>query len=92
LNLRKEARNRECQIRGPSCNGDPATTVLAHTNGAGWGLKANNLAGAWSCSSCHDMVDGRDNSVVSVMTRKLWHLEGVMRTQQILLDEGKIKI
>ncbi len=33
-NLRKEARGRECQVRIYGiCNGNPETTVLAHT---GW--------------------------------------------------------
>jgi hypothetical protein len=91
-NLRREARDRPCQIRGPSCNGDPATTVLAHLNGGGMGRKHEDLFGAWACDRCHSLVDGRDDSVVSFMTRKLWHLEGMMRTQQILLSEGKIKI
>ena len=91
-NLRKDAQGKDCQIRGPTCNHDPATTVLAHIGGGGMGRKQHDLFGAWACSACHDMVDGRDDSVVSVMTRKLWHLEGMMRTQQILLDEGKIHV
>jgi hypothetical protein len=89
-NLRKEARNRECQIRGPSCNGDPETTVLAHIAGAGMGMKNPDLIASWACSSCHDLVDGRDNSVVSVMTRELWHLRGMKRTLLILIAEGKV--
>ncbi|HBB1356564.1 nuclease domain-containing protein, partial [Escherichia coli] len=35
-NLRKEARNRECQVRIYGvCNGNPETTVLAHYRMAG---------------------------------------------------------
>ena len=57
--LRKSARGRECTVRIYGvCNHDPATTVLAHINGAGMGMKHNDLHGAFSCSSCHAWLDG----------------------------------
>ncbi len=90
MNLRREARGRECQIRAPGCNFDTDTTVLAHLNGAGMGTKASDLHGAWACSHCHDLVDGRGSTLVSVTMRRLYHLEGIIRTQKILIDEGKI--
>ena len=94
--LRAEAKGRECQIRIPGvCNKNPETTVLAHLNnkglfGVGVGQKVPDIFGAWACSACHNVVDGRTNScwvnsVVAVM-----HMEGVFRTQNILLQEGKI--
>ncbi len=91
--LRREARGRDCQIRSPVCNGNPDTTVLAHLNGAGWGRKNSDLAcGAWACSDCHDLVDGRRQSEYPPETRKLWHLEGVVRTLEILEREGVIGV
>ena len=92
--LRKLARDRECQIRAPGvCNGDPATTVLAHYRLAGTcgtGMKPNDIQGAWACSSCHDYVDGRGGMVDRTEAR-LAHAEGVMRTIDTLVKEGRVK-
>ena len=91
--LRNLARGRDCQIRTPDCNYDPETTVLCHLGGAGMGTKHNDFTGgAWGCSSCHDLVDGRVTSKYPRELLKLWHLEGVIRTQETLIAEGKVKI
>ncbi len=93
MNLRKEARGRECQIRLPVCNGDPATTVLAHYRLAGvsgMGMKAPDLVGAWACSACHDAADRRANLDLERDYVRLAHAEGVFRTQAILIAEGKL--
>ena len=93
MNLRKEARGRECQVREPGiCNGDNSTTVLAHLNGAGMGMKHHDLFGAWACSNCHDLLDGRNHAkIYSRQHRELIHLQAMLRTQKALLSEGKIK-
>ena len=62
--ITESARNQECQVRIIGvCNGDAATVVWAHVNtmaaGKGRGLKAPDLLGAYACSSCHDVYDGR---------------------------------
>ena len=95
MNLRKEARGRLCQIRIPGvCNHDPETTVLCHLGGGGMGLKQHDLFGAWGCSSCHDVIDGRAraSAVHPLSAIRIMHLEGIIRTQQTLINEGKIKI
>ena len=102
VNLRQEARRRECQIRIPGvCNKDPETVVLAHSNrkvlfGAGIGMKVPDIFGAWACSRCHDRVDGRsiDPRGVAYFDSQIetMHMEGIFRTQKILLDEGKIGV
>ncbi|MFS0827619.1 DUF1364 domain-containing protein [Pseudomonas phoenicis] len=92
--LTKAARGRECQVRIPGvCNGDPETTVLAHYRMAGTcgvGSKPNDLQGAWACSSCHDACDGR-GKVLDRATARLYHAEGVMRTQAQLISEGALR-
>lgn len=91
-NLRKEARGRECQVRIPGvCSHNPETVVLAHLNGAGMGIKVPDPLGAWCCSDCHSVLDGRVKSEYPKTTLKLFHLEGVMRTLRFLISEGKIK-
>lgn len=91
--LTKLARGRECQVRLPGiCNHDPETTVLAHYRLAGtcgMGIKPHDLLGAWACSSCHDEVDRRTRRI-DAESAALAHLEGVIRTQAILLKEGKV--
>jgi len=87
--FRKLARGRECMVRIPAvCNHDPSTTVLAHVGGAGIARKASDLAGAWCCSACHDVIDGRVTTPVTRDMVKLWHLEGVVRTLEALEREG----
>ncbi len=91
--LTKSARGQECQIRIPGvCNHDNTTTVLAHLNGAGMAYKHSDIHGAYSCSRCHAVVDGEKHKNWSPDTLKLYHLEGVIRTQIIMLGAGLIKI
>ncbi len=97
MDLRKEARGRECQVRiGGVCNYDPETTVLAHMNtktlfGCGTGQKVPDVLGAWACSACHDVIDGRVQTKEYDYTEILvWFWEGVFRTQNELRKEGKL--
>ncbi|GKX47996.1 MULTISPECIES: DUF1364 domain-containing protein [Pectobacterium] len=92
-NFKKEARGRDCQIRIPGvCNFNPETTVLAHYRLAGTcgtGIKPGDIQGAWACSSCHDEIDRRTRHT-DTETARLCHAEGVMRTLNILISEGKL--
>jgi hypothetical protein len=94
INLRKEAKGRECQIRVPGvCNGNPDTTVLAHLSGGGMGRKQDNFTGgSWACCACHDAVDGRIKTSFTKAELRLWHLEAVLRTQEMLVAEGVITL
>lgn len=93
--LTKAARGRECQIRLPGvCNGNPETVVLAHyrlSGTCGTGIKPNDLQGAWACSACHDACDGRGGDFERDYVR-LAHAEGVMRTQDLLIKEGAVRL
>ena len=96
----KSARGQECQVRIPGvCNGNPETVVLAHLNGGGMGMKRSDIHGAYACSACHDAIDGRtlplphDSRVPwSRHDLQLFHLEGVIRTQEIMIKEGILKL
>ncbi len=63
--LREYARDQECLVAIPGiCNFNRETTILAHPNFrsvfmCGMGQKPPDWAGAHSCSSCHDVIDGR---------------------------------
>ncbi len=90
FNYRKEARDRPCQVRTSVCNYNPFTTVLSHLNGAGMGRKHNDIHGAWCCSACHTWLDGGYAKLSTSDTRDLLHYRGIIRTQEILIEEGKL--
>jgi hypothetical protein len=73
------------------CNHNPETTVLAHIRMpgiSGMGMKADDLLGAWACSSCHDAIDRRSHTDLDRDYVRLAHLEGMARTITILRNEG----
>ena len=53
--------------------------------------KPNDLQGAWADCYCHDRVDGRVRCDLSREELRLYHAEGVMRTQDQLIREGMVK-
>jgi hypothetical protein len=54
-------------------------------------MKPPSLLGAWCCSSCHDVIDGRAKSIRDANDRRLAFAEGVMRTLAMLIKLGKLK-
>jgi hypothetical protein len=54
------------------------------------GLKPNNLQGAWCCAWCHDRIDGRARHELARSEMRLYHAEGVIRTNATLIAEGKV--
>ena len=94
VNLRKEARGRECQVRIVGvCNRCTDTVVLAHYRMSGLNgivQKPDDVFGAWACSACHDAIDSRVKTEYDREQLRLFHAEGVFRTQQILKNEGKL--
>ena len=83
MNLRDLARDKPCMVRLPGiCNGDSATTVLAHyrlSGTCGGGMKPDDWQGAWACSACHDEADRRTRKLETGFVR-LCHAEGMIRT------------
>lgn len=62
--IRDSANGEQCHMRlAGVCNGQPDTTVWSHWPGLdadrGMGLKALDLCGCYTCSACHDAIDGR---------------------------------
>jgi hypothetical protein len=96
VNLRKLARGRPCTIRVPNqCLGDDETVCGCHVRligVSGMGMKSPDLFIAWGCFRCHQIVDGQRPSEYSYDERRLMLLEGMVRTQAILIKEGKIKV
>lgn len=94
--IRKAAQGQPCLVRIPGvCDGGGETTILAHYRLSGYcgtGIKPGDYAfGAFCCARCHDAVDGRIASGLDRDTLRLYHAEGVMRTQRRLVEMGAIK-
>ena len=94
--IRKSARGQQCQIRlAGICNHNPAKVVLAHYRMAGtcgMGMKPSDIQAAYACSRCHDASDGRLKTDLSPDEIQTAFAEGVMRTQQILIKQGLLKV
>lgn len=92
--IRQSARGEYCQVRIPAhCNGNTETTVLAHLNGGGMGMKHQDIFAAYCCSACHDLYDGRTKSAnYSRDQINMMFYQGVIRTQAKLIEKGLLII
>lgn len=92
--IRNAARGQNCSLRLPGCNRNPETTVFAHAPSIdnGMGLKtAPDFWGAFACSNCHDVVDGRvSSSDHRILILERW-IAGIYETQRKLIEMGLIK-
>ena len=93
--ITESARGEECQIRIMDvCNFDNATTVWCHANGSaagkGIGMKSHDLLGAYGCSACHDVYDGRRPlpKGISRDMVELWFWDGHARSLVKLIEKG----
>lgn len=95
--LRDSARGEECTLRiHPYCNGNPETVVLCHLpSGSGMGQKSPDWFAVYGCSSCHDIIDGRrdtDISVIHASAIKEAQQSALFRTWERMIEKGLIKI
>lgn len=94
--ITESARGESCTVRIPFvCNHDDSTVVFAHISGVrfGHGVGIKTKIGAYACSACHDVLDGRVQRPqgIALDDLKLAHYEGVMETMTRLFDKGIIK-
>ncbi len=86
----QSARGERCTVNLPCCNHNSETTVACHINMRGhgaMGAKTHDLHIAFACSACHDEIDGRTRKYERDFVR-LQALEGLLRTQDILINKG----
>lgn len=85
------AKNENCTLRiSGVCNFNPETTVFAHINGAGMGIKAHDIHGCYACSNCHTWIDEHRNSCTYDADYDFF--KAMIETQSILIQKGLIKI
>lgn len=98
MNLRDAARDKPCQVRIPGvCNGQNETTVLAHIGIAGtrgMGYKGPDLAAAWCCSDCHNVIDSRvpHPAGLTKETIRGYAMDGVLRTLTYISTSGTLSV
>ena len=93
--IRRSARGQDCCVQiYPYCNHDPSTTVLAHINSLdkGFAIKSPDWWAVYACSDCHDVIDGRQNTVLKKDEVYAAVMRGIYRTQKRLIEQGLIKI
>ena len=84
--LRREAIDRQCQIRLDGCEGSPCCLCHFRIIGqSGMGYKNFDEIGAWGCNSCHIKVD---RTMRGDLQTQFDFAMGVFRTQHILIKEG----
>lgn len=91
----RHAKGQQCTARFPSiCNGDPATTVFCHLNGAafgkGLGVKAHDVLGFFGCRACHAYYDTGHGTKAWLDDATLMEclLGAVCQTWVILITDG----
>lgn len=91
----KSARGENCTLTiYPYCNANPETTVLAHINceDKGVGIKSPDFYGVFSCSDCHDIIDGRRHVDLSEIEVIKCIQRGLYRTWKRWIETGLIKV
>ena len=92
------ARGEMCTMNSPYCNHDPSSVVFCHLNqsyaGKGMGQKADDTAGFFGCSCCHDWYDGRMGP--NVLSRTGYEglyitLKAYVRTIRRLVEKSVLK-
>ncbi|WP_211252305.1 DUF1364 domain-containing protein [Marinobacterium jannaschii] len=93
--LRESAQGQECtlQIAGV-CNSNPETTVLAHLpdESHGMALKADDISAAFSCSDCHDCIDGRHTVKLMPEDKEFYMRRAQTRTMRMWVEMGLVVI
>lgn len=95
--IRNAARGQRCTIRLPGiCSYDDTTTVFCHFSYAtsGMGMKPSEMSGAFGCSKCHSVVDGREKRPHGVLIEDVeWcKARGMVETWHRLIEMGVIRI
>ena len=93
--ITKSARGDECELRFyPYCTGDPEQTVFCHLNSEdkGMGFKSPDWWGVYGCNSCHAVLDGRSQSVISREEINTLAIRALYRTQKKLIEKGLIEV
>ena len=93
------AKGEACTMNSPVCTYDARTTVFCHLNedfaGKGLSQKADDCAGFFGCSACHDLYDRRRQPTKAdafyVEQESFYLLRAVVKTARRLIDLSILK-
>ena len=93
--ITKAARGQACTVNiAGECSYDSETVVYAHLpdESHGMALKADDLCGCFSCSRCHDFLDGRARCPEYTDNRDFYMRRAMVRTWRKLFELGVLQI
>lgn len=86
--IRKSARGEDCSLRLGNCSSNE-TVILAHIGrNRGTGIKCADYMAVYSCSNCHDIIDGRVKSEFTKDELNSEKLRALEETQGKLVNKG----
>lgn len=92
------AKGQPCQAQIPGiCTNNQETTVAAHSNhqrhGKGMGIKASDCFIAFTCSACHQAIDGQTHACMLSREDRDYYWESAhIRTMVYLWRNGMIRV
>ena len=90
--IRASARDEDCSLRLTMCSGSD-TTVLAHIGrDRGTGIKCADSFAVYSCSACHDIIDGRTKHAFTRDQLNSEKLRALEETQGKLFAKGLLNV
>ena len=90
--IRDSARGEDCSLRLGMCS-SPETVILAHIGrNRGIGIKCADYFSVYSCSNCHDIIDGRVNNPHLDLDLEYEKLRALEETQGKLINKGLLCI
>ena len=90
--IRNSARGEDCSLRLGRCS-SPETVILAHIGKhRGMGMKCADYFAVYSCSACHDIIDGRVPSVFSMVEIEREKLRALEETQAKLFEKVLLNV
>jgi hypothetical protein len=94
--IRDAAKGESCTLNvWGACNGNPETTVWAHSpfadDGKGMSQKADDIFGCFACSDCHDVLDGRQHPACSGWDRYTEFTRAMKKSWRRLIERKILK-
>lgn len=95
----KSANGQDCQVRLDFvCDAVPDTVIFAHLpygGLSGTGMKARNIFGAYCCHACHMVIEKQTPLPINFKDHNevlVYAYQGMLRTQEIMISKGLIKV
>ena len=83
----------DCTLRLDACTFDPEKVVFCHVKSPDNGMslkQSRDFFGVFACSSCHDVIDGRQPTYMARHLIDEGIIAGLYETQKILMEKGLI--